>query len=57
MPHDRMLWNGNALKLFAQFPTINLVISNAAELRRQSRHVFGDPMENPTPMTRRDVAT
>jgi hypothetical protein len=42
---------------FAPFPTINSVSSNAADLRRQSRHVFGVPMENRTSMTRRDGAS
>jgi hypothetical protein len=32
-------------------------ISNAAELRLQSHHVVGSPMENRTPMTRRDGAS
>jgi hypothetical protein len=52
-----MLWKGNALIWFAQFPTINSVICNAAELRQQSRHVFGGPMENRIPMTTRDGAS
>jgi hypothetical protein len=56
LPDDRMLWTGTALMLFADFPTINSVLSNAAELRLQSRHVFGIPMLNRPPMTERDVA-
>jgi hypothetical protein len=42
---------------FAEFPTNNSVLSNSDELRRQSRHLFGVPMENRAPMTRRDVAS
>jgi hypothetical protein len=53
---DRMLWKRTSLIWFTPFPTINSVISNAAELRRQSRHVFGCPMENRTSMTTRDGA-
>jgi hypothetical protein len=49
-----MLWKGKAQMRFAHFPTINSVLSNAAELRRQSRHVFGVPMENRIAMTTRD---
>jgi hypothetical protein len=56
VPDDRMLWNGTALMLFAPFPTINSDLSNAAEPRRQSRHVVGFPMEKRPPMTERDVA-
>jgi hypothetical protein len=52
-----MLWKGTVLIRFAHFPTINTFLSNAAELRRQSRHVFGVPMEKRTTMTRRDVAS
>jgi hypothetical protein len=39
---------------FEDFPTINSALSNAAEPRRQSRHVFGVPMEIRTSMKRRD---
>jgi hypothetical protein len=42
---------------FAHFPTISSVLSNADDLRRQSRHVGGVPMENRPPMTRRDGAS
>jgi hypothetical protein len=51
-----MLWNWNALMRFAHFPTINSILSNASELRLQSRHVCLLPMENRPPMTRRDEA-
>jgi hypothetical protein len=54
VPDDRSLWKGTALMRFAPFPTINSVLSNAAELRRQSRHVVGVRVENRPPMTRRD---
>jgi hypothetical protein len=57
VPDDRMLWKGTALKRFTHFPTINSVLSNAAELRLQSHHVVGVPMENRHPMTRRDGAS
>jgi hypothetical protein len=57
VPDNRILWNGIALMRFAIFPTINSVRSNAAELRLQSSHVVGVPMENRTPMTKRDVAS
>jgi hypothetical protein len=57
VPDERMLWNWTALMPFAHFPTINSVLSNAVELRRNSRHVFGIPMENQPQMTRRDVAS
>jgi hypothetical protein len=40
---------------FAQFSTINSVLSNATYSRRESRHVFGVPMEKRHPMTERDV--
>jgi hypothetical protein len=43
VPDYRMLWKGNALIRFAHFTTINSVLSNAAELRLQSRHVVGFP--------------
>jgi hypothetical protein len=52
-----MLWKGTALKRFTHFPTINSVLSNAAELRRQSLHVVGVPIEKRSPMTERDVAS
>jgi hypothetical protein len=52
-----MLWKGTALIRFAPFPTIYSVFSNAAELRQHSRHVFGFPMENRTPMTTHDKAS
>jgi hypothetical protein len=42
---------------FADFPTINSVPSNAAELRLQSRQVVGFPMEIRLPMTRRELAS
>jgi hypothetical protein len=57
VPDNRMLWKGNALMRFAPFPIINSILSNAAELRLQSRHVVGFPMENRPPMTRRDGAS
>jgi hypothetical protein len=57
VPNDRMLWRGTALMRFAPFPTINSVLSNAAEHRLQSRHVFGAPMENRTAMTTREGAS
>jgi hypothetical protein len=43
--------------MFAPFPTINSVLSNATELRLQSHHVVGVPVENGPPMTRRDGAS
>jgi hypothetical protein len=45
------------MKRFAPFATINSDLSDAAELRLQSRHVVGVPMENRFPITRRDVAS
>jgi hypothetical protein len=54
---DRMLGKGKVLMRFAPFPTINSIISNAAEIRLQSRHVVGVHMENRTTMTRRDWAS
>jgi hypothetical protein len=51
VPDDLILWMGTALMRFAPFPTINSVLSNAAEIRLQSRQVFGAPMENRTAMT------
>jgi hypothetical protein len=57
MPDDRMLWNGNALKRFAHFPTLNSVHSNAAEIRLYSRHLVGNSKENRPTMTRRDRAS
>jgi hypothetical protein len=57
LPDYRMLWKGTALKIFAHFRTINSVVSNAADLRLQSHHVVGVPMENRPPMTRRDGAS
>jgi hypothetical protein len=57
MPDVRLLRKRNALKLFAPFATINSDLSDAAELRLQSRHVVGFPMENRFPITRRDVAS
>jgi hypothetical protein len=51
-----MLWKATALMRFAHFPTIYSVLSNAVDLRRQSRHVFLVPMENPHPMTWRVVS-
>jgi hypothetical protein len=41
---------------FAPFPKINSDLSNAADLRRQSRDVVGVPMEKRSPMTEREVA-
>jgi hypothetical protein len=49
-----MLWMWNALMRFAQFPTINSVLSNPGDLRRNPRHVVGFSMENRPPMTRRE---
>jgi hypothetical protein len=57
VPDYRMLLKGTALMRYAQFPTINSVLSNAPELRLQSRHVVGVPMENRPTMTRLDRAT
>jgi hypothetical protein len=54
MPDDRMFWKGNTLMRLANFPSINSVLSNAPELRLQSRHVVGGPMDIQPPMTRRD---
>jgi hypothetical protein len=51
-----MLWTGNSLLRFAPFPTMNSVLSNAADLTRPSRHVVGVPMKKRSPMTERDVA-
>jgi hypothetical protein len=42
---------------FARFPTINSILSNGAELRPQSIHVVGIPMQNRTTMTKRDGAS
>jgi hypothetical protein len=52
-----MLWKWTALMRFAPFPTISSLMSNAGELRHQSCHVVGVPMEKRTPMTRRDGAS
>jgi hypothetical protein len=41
----------------APFPTINSDLSSASELRMQSHHVVGVPMENRHPMTWRDGAS
>jgi hypothetical protein len=57
VPDDRMHWKGNGLMRFAKLTNINSVISYGADLRLQSDHVFGVPMENRPPMTRRDVAS
>jgi hypothetical protein len=54
LPDNRMLWICTALMRFAHFPTINSVLSNTGELRRQSRHVVVFPMENRLSMTRPD---
>jgi hypothetical protein len=35
VPEDRMLWKMTALLRFADFPTTNSFVSNAAELRLQ----------------------
>jgi hypothetical protein len=52
-----MLWKGTALMRFADFPSIYSALSNTAEHRRQSRHLFGVPMRNRTTMTRCDGAS
>jgi hypothetical protein len=57
VPDDRILWNWTALMRFADFPTINFAVSNAADLRLHSRHLVGIPMGNRQPMTRRDGAS
>jgi hypothetical protein len=57
VPDDRILWKRPAMMRFAPFPTINSVFSNAAEIRRQSRHEFGVPTKNRTAMTTRDGAS
>jgi hypothetical protein len=57
VPDDRMLLKGTALMRFAPFPTMNLFLSNAGEVRRQSRHVVGFAMENRPQMTGRDGAS
>jgi hypothetical protein len=57
VPDARMLWKGTALMRFAQFPTINSIVSNTADLRLHSRHLVGVPMENRPPMTRLDGAS
>jgi hypothetical protein len=54
---ERMLWSRNAVMRFAPIPTINSVLSKAAEPRLQSCHVVGVPMEKRSPMTERDVAS
>jgi hypothetical protein len=54
---DRMLGKRNALMRFAPFPTINSVLSNAAELRLQSHQVVGVPKENRPLLTKRDGAS
>jgi hypothetical protein len=41
VPDYLMPWKGTALIRFAHIPTINSVLSNAAELTLQSRHVAG----------------
>jgi hypothetical protein len=57
VPEDRKLLKVTALMRFADFPTIIFAFSIEAEPRRQSRHVFGVPMENRIPMTRLDGAS
>jgi hypothetical protein len=57
MPDDRIFCKGTALMRFALFPTIYSVLCNAGELRLQSHHVVGFPMENRPPMKRRDGAS
>jgi hypothetical protein len=52
-----MLWKWNALMRFADFFTIDSVLSNDDEHRRESRHVVEFSMENPPTMTRREVAS
>jgi hypothetical protein len=42
---------------FEPFTTINSLLSNAGEVRRQSHHVVGFPMENRPTMTGRDGAS
>jgi hypothetical protein len=56
VPDNRMLWKGSALMRFAPISTINSILSNAAELRLQSLHIGGVPMENRAPMARREWA-
>jgi hypothetical protein len=52
-----MLWNGNALMLFAHFHTTNSILSIATDLRLLSRHVVGVPMEKRPTLTMRDRAS
>jgi hypothetical protein len=54
---DRWLCMGNALMRFAPIPTINSVLSNAADLRLQSCYVVGVPMEKRSPITEPVVAS
>jgi hypothetical protein len=54
LPDNRMLWKWNALMPIAPYPIKNSVLSNAGDLRRQSRNVVGFSMENRTTMTWRD---
>jgi hypothetical protein len=49
-----MLWKWTALMQFAHFPTINSLMSNAGDLKWQSRHVVGISMEIRRPMKMRD---
>jgi hypothetical protein len=56
LPDDGMLCNWTALMRFEIFATIISIHSNAAELRMQSRHVAGVPMENGSTMTSREGA-
>jgi hypothetical protein len=56
--HDyRMLWKWTALMRFVPFPTINSILSKAAQFKQHSRQVVGVPMENRPSMTRRDGAS
>jgi hypothetical protein len=57
VPDERMLWKWTDLMRFAHFPTINTVLSNAPELRIQSRHVIRFRMEKRPTMTRCDGAS
>jgi hypothetical protein len=56
MPVDWMLGKGTALMRFAHLPPISSFSSNAGELRLQSHHLVGFPMENRPTLTRRGGA-
>jgi hypothetical protein len=47
---DRILLKWTALMRFASFPNINSILSNAAALRLNKRHVVGIPMEQRPPV-------